>query len=433
MWQTGQATNHKTLVDDLVAIATSRHVATAVINAAGTGYVVDDILSVAGGTSSPAGATLRVTSVGGSGDITGLRVETGGAYTVDPTTTANSVTGGTGSSATVDLTMAETGWTAVQDDSNVGADNDRFVILEGANGGVSGDEVYVGLHTQQFDIGVDTFHEWQVHGFSGFNGSLAFDDQPGISPARAYVPLRDDGSFPIDYWMSINDRRIIVVARVQDATLTRYSSCYMGLFNPFATEDEYPYPICVIGSTNRNNSPYDTSNPDYSGLTELIAQDGQNGPMYVRDGDGTWQSIHNSEYDSGANSRSDGVGRILTPLGHPNLTGASSPDNIVDEATAGLFTEQFAPTSGTPPGTPTWNFALTPNTGDDIRPLFPCSIIYPPSAGDDIVGQLDNVYWVPGVSLSSEDVIVTSDDRRFRVFQGGQRSEEYSFFAIEEI
>lgn len=78
-------------------------VQTAVVNAGGTGYAVNDILTVAGGTSSTA-ATIIVTSVA-AGVIDGVRVAQGGLYSADPSLTANAVTGGGGSSATIDLTM----------------------------------------------------------------------------------------------------------------------------------------------------------------------------------------------------------------------------------------------------------------------------------------------------------------------------------------
>jgi hypothetical protein len=45
-----------------------------------------------------------------AGVIGTVRIETGGAYTVNPTLSGNAVTGGTGAGATMDLTMDFTGW-----------------------------------------------------------------------------------------------------------------------------------------------------------------------------------------------------------------------------------------------------------------------------------------------------------------------------------
>jgi hypothetical protein len=68
----------------------------------GTGYTVGDVLTVAGGTFTVA-CQVTVTAVSG-GVITAASVTTGGSYTVAPTNPA-SVTGGTGSSATFNLSF----------------------------------------------------------------------------------------------------------------------------------------------------------------------------------------------------------------------------------------------------------------------------------------------------------------------------------------
>jgi hypothetical protein len=71
-----------------------------VINAGGTGYTVNDVLTIVGGTRTVA-AQLTVTSVS-AGVITGVTILGGGTYTATPTYPA-SVTGGTGSGATFTL------------------------------------------------------------------------------------------------------------------------------------------------------------------------------------------------------------------------------------------------------------------------------------------------------------------------------------------
>jgi hypothetical protein len=68
----------------------------------GTGYTVNDVLTVVGGTGTA--ATITVTTVSG-GVITGANYATGGTYSVLPTLPV-SVTGGTGSSATFTGTFA---------------------------------------------------------------------------------------------------------------------------------------------------------------------------------------------------------------------------------------------------------------------------------------------------------------------------------------
>lgn len=71
------------------------------INAAGSGYTVGDLLTLSGGILSGGGsaAVIEVTSVGGSGEITGVVVNNAGSYFDQPTAPI-SATGGTGTGAT---------------------------------------------------------------------------------------------------------------------------------------------------------------------------------------------------------------------------------------------------------------------------------------------------------------------------------------------
>lgn len=71
------------------------------INAVGSGYTVGDLLTLSGGVLSGGGsaAIVEVTSVGGSGEITGVIVNSAGSYFDQPTSPI-SATGGTGTGAT---------------------------------------------------------------------------------------------------------------------------------------------------------------------------------------------------------------------------------------------------------------------------------------------------------------------------------------------
>jgi hypothetical protein len=73
------------------------------INAAGTGYTVGDTLDVAGGLG-PITTELTVSTVNGSGGITGVTISNAGQYAEIPANPV-SVTGGSGSAATFNLTF----------------------------------------------------------------------------------------------------------------------------------------------------------------------------------------------------------------------------------------------------------------------------------------------------------------------------------------
>lgn len=85
------------------------HVGSIALNDGGvTTYAIDDILTAAGGTFTRA-ATFRVITVS-TGVITAVELVDPGEYTIAPTPlTANPVTGGGGTAATIDLTLALVG------------------------------------------------------------------------------------------------------------------------------------------------------------------------------------------------------------------------------------------------------------------------------------------------------------------------------------
>lgn len=107
------ATDYLDLLEDLLDFVTGQSVTVVAVAAGGTGYVVGDVLTAVGGTFLIA-ATFEVTSVGGGGDVTGIKRVTDGSYTVTPGNPV-STTGGTGTGATLTLTFASVGWTILRE------------------------------------------------------------------------------------------------------------------------------------------------------------------------------------------------------------------------------------------------------------------------------------------------------------------------------
>src|SRR5436853_525429 len=81
-------------------------VAAFTIQAAGSGYAVDDVITVEGGTAETL-AVLGVTSVNGTGAVTGLQLFDGGEYTVQPANPAVTSTSGAGTGLTLNLTFEQ--------------------------------------------------------------------------------------------------------------------------------------------------------------------------------------------------------------------------------------------------------------------------------------------------------------------------------------
>jgi hypothetical protein len=135
-------------VQAVVTVA-QMQIAGATIQSGGTGYTVGDTLTIVGGTPVTSAATLTVTTVS-AGVITGVNVGTFTNYTVLPTNPV-SVTGGTGSGATFNITYAVISFTI----TNAGSGYVEQPTVTFSGGGGSGAAAYatVGSGTTVKTIG----------------------------------------------------------------------------------------------------------------------------------------------------------------------------------------------------------------------------------------------------------------------------------------
>lgn len=535
-WNTSDSSGASTIADYFAALnlivdlATSNHCSAAVAQSDGSGYAVDDLVSIDNtGATKTHDTTLRVTSVSG-GAITGLRVETGGAYTSNPSTLSGNnltaITGG-GSGGTANLTFTATGWSVVQRSQEAVSatvasggsgytNGDTLTLLTedavgqtiaaqftatvtaGAVTGVSlltaglyekehgtpaniatsggtgtGCELNVTFQDADQDeaccilqssatgtptVGMrvytdtdqstfNTVYNMSLSGFTGFNASLTFANQAGISPGDsrsgggAYVPLRDtDGSFPISYWFSVTDRRIAGFFAVRDTGINHYPWMYLGFLNQMGTSAEFPYPLYVCGATARENSWYqDTVIGRITGLTECIGITGLAGPGFIRLAGGSWHEVRNSNANDGVSpSRGNpSEQHVVFPCGDVNAPQALP--NRTTQASAGLLEwTDVIPDNGVP-GTETYKLKPTPDSGGDLTRRFPATVVSADSTEPEynIKGELDGVFWISGAltsgSITSESVLTDPDNTdRFRVAQNGNKTQDFSYACIRE-
>ncbi len=113
-------------------------IVTATLNAAGTGYHADDILTVTGGGGT--GATFKVSTVDGSGHVTAIQQLTGGSGYSSGTGYATSVIPSGGTGATIDVTTVSAGSTITKQGSEtwaeIGFDNlsaSRKITINGVD------------------------------------------------------------------------------------------------------------------------------------------------------------------------------------------------------------------------------------------------------------------------------------------------------------
>lgn len=113
-------------------------------------------------------------------------------------------------------------------------------ILKGPGlGGL--DEIFIAFVTRRCLTTLEYF--MAIHGLTGYNpNQKSVLEQPGAVPyGQPFVALWDA---PMPYWLTINGRRIVGTFKVS----TIYSSFYAGFFLPYATPNQYPYPMAIGGS-----------------------------------------------------------------------------------------------------------------------------------------------------------------------------------------
>jgi len=213
----GTSSDYRDLLDKLDQFLTNRHVATVVIDSPGAGYSTGDQLTVAGGTVVGGMiARLEVTSIGATGDITGIRVFDAGAYSADPPTSGNLATGGTGSGASFSLTVADTGW--LNRIRNISSATSRVVVSDGfvdnnGSGYVDGDIVTLAdtvpstkkaqfridftdkalfSNSDVISISLEDEGDYETAGAIGGTESTTGGSGSGLEIRPKWIPVRDE-------------------------------------------------------------------------------------------------------------------------------------------------------------------------------------------------------------------------------------------------
>lgn len=128
------------------------------------------------------------------------------------------------------------GWTTLRYLNPTDPTQFRELILQG--GGLSGTaQIFIGFRTYQ-SVSAD-YYNLSVAGFTGYVPGNTFTAQPGYMESG--IPAHNQR---IDYWLTVNGQRIAVGLKVGTPV---YEHGYAGFFLPYATPNQYPYPMLVGG------------------------------------------------------------------------------------------------------------------------------------------------------------------------------------------
>jgi hypothetical protein len=259
----------------------------------------------------------------------------------------------------------------------------REVILK-APGLSSTEAIFVELQAFYGSSGATAYWNWRMLGATGYNSGQPWNAQPGVSP-DAFVHLWNAS---IPYTFIANGQRVVVIAQVGSV----FESAYLGKFLPYGQPSQYPYPVYIAGTSNSRQLPYSDTT---SGLHFAFFDPSIGYAYWI---DGSWQTMSNTYYTS--------AGKNIWPYVYGN-------------------TQQ-----------PTW---VQPNL-DGSYPLFPCRLemvpaTFPPGPTTipqpNAMGELDGVFFVPGVGLTSGSAI-TIGGATYTVVQNVFRTADNSFAAILE-
>lgn len=155
-------------------------------------------------------------------DVEGDRFQVGDTFTIE----------------IVEAPMAEAGqqWQQLRWRENPADEGEWEWIARGP--GLDGNqEIFVGVRS--FSSVSGDYYNLEIRGYTGFVESDAWENQPGASPSSSILLFQSG----IPFWFVANGRRFYGAARVS----TIYASWYGGFFLPYATPNQYPYPITVGG------------------------------------------------------------------------------------------------------------------------------------------------------------------------------------------
>jgi len=434
--------------------AFAERVASAVVGAAaGSGYAVGDILEVQDGVgSSNSKAKFEVLTLSGSAVATVGLYEAGGAYVTTPTTneaatlgvgpaafagddvctldltmqsiigtTAIAATGGTGSSATFDLTLTDTGWQmqwSKNEHTADGVTDQKEVVLLGT--AVSGDAPYIGLRTARHDNGGQKRYSVSLFGMTAFNPALALNLQPNIGPlawtegngSGSHLLIAEEVAENNEFGFSLTPRRMCGFVRGNIATeADSYHTFYIGLLNGFGPVTTTPYPMAICGSSNQANRR--TSDFASTGLSEAFQSPSGGGPLYfLQKSDLAWVTVRNAITPT--NEQSHYLvwprGVIGEASGGENLLVEDDNYKMLNDGTIGSLVRanvagKIYPTPGT----------------TNIYTLLPLTIISSGGSGTNstdttIVGEMDGCFFTGGVDDTGavhtpEDILEQGTDR----------------------
>lgn len=289
-----------------------------------------------------------------------------------------------------------------------GSEHNGEVVLRGP--GLAGlDTIYVGI-SRFYDLVLDNIY-FQVRGMTGVI-DVAEQVQQHVNVSQAVRFFADQN--PLQYWFVANGRRFVVVTKMS----TVYSACYAGLYHPYATPLNYPYPMFIGGSSGS----------------------GADDPLNWRVSGNYHRHFIDPAFSLSNLANANSSARLLTPMAEwlrgLNLDQSSLLSQGQTESNTGFFVG---------PRVFGYGHAATPSSGNyrisyrqanqRIRDAFGEGHLLTPisltsrTPSNQTWGILDGVFDVSGYMNSSENIIEV-DEKEYLVVQNVFRTDVGNYWAL---
>jgi hypothetical protein len=396
-------------------------------------------------------AATEIVGPNGAAAGTGCTITMGGSTGLVGTT-GLAVTGGTGSSATVDITLADTGWSIHTTNTNNrslnSVLNEKDVVLKGDSAGTT-NKPYVAYISSTSTSGLTTRSYLACYGMITHNPSIAIEDHTfhspsftvGMNDAGSYLLCSQDtggGADEMDFWFSIDDQTIRVLTQIKSSAVASddgiYMQHYIGYMDRFGTETESPYPYFVFASSRAQNIDPGAQSNSITSLAEHY-HTGSGPGWYWNNITSAWISVQND--DSVGTPAAEET--VMQPVGkNRENTSGTAADDVVRSGSlniSGAFFENDRSSA-------TRILRKIPGTVDAFF-LWPLTIMRKPASSSDpiedkLIGQLRGVFWLSSddgtgnrIINFSEDFVTIAGDR-YKVFHNHVHTEPYQYIAVKE-
>lgn len=208
----------------------------------------------------------------------------------------------------------------------------------------SPDGAYIGF---QAYAGTD-YYNFLLNGFIGYDAGLTFAAQPGAI-GNTELPRLHLWNSATPYWLMVDDRRLLLVAKVA----TVYESCYLGFIDVFGSPGQFPYPLFIGGtSTAYHGERWSASGVEHAAFFDCAYHtENTRGSCLMRFPDGFWRTVANKQLGGAVDLK-----RVVWPWGTTSSTAyaTASPANIRDNAVDGSYVRIPATVLATAPTTNVW-------------------------------------------------------------------------------